>query len=60
VADDHTDDLDHDYIAVPARRAHGTLRSSVALSDGWVTVPESTSGLDAGASVVVERWDSPR
>jgi molybdopterin molybdotransferase len=60
VADDHTDDPDHDYVAVPARRAHGTLRSSVALSDGWVTVPESTSGLDAGASVVVERWDSPR
>jgi molybdopterin molybdotransferase len=57
---DHDRGHDHEYVAVPARRAGGVLRSSVALSDGWVTVPESTGRLDAGSSVAVERWESSR
>lgn len=57
---DHDRGHDHEYVAVPARRAGGVLRSSVALSDGWVTVPESSPGVDAGSSVAVERWESSR
>jgi molybdopterin molybdotransferase len=43
--------------AVPLRASGAGVLSSVALADGWVTIPERREGLDAGARVDVEDWE---
>jgi molybdopterin molybdotransferase len=43
--------------AVPTRASGAGVLSSAALADGWVVVPESREGYDAGTSVAVERWE---
>ena len=43
--------------AVPLRAGGAGVLSSVALADGWVVVPESREGLDAGEAVAVEHWE---
>jgi molybdopterin molybdotransferase len=48
--------LDDDE-AVPVRAGGAGVLSSVALADGWVVVPESREGYDAGTRVAVERWE---
>jgi molybdopterin molybdotransferase len=44
-------------IAKPTRASGSGVLSSVALADGWVIVPESREGLDAGETVSVEQWE---
>ena len=48
---------DGDSIAIPVRTGGAGVLSSVALSDGWVVVPESSEGLPAGETVAVEHWE---
>lgn len=36
-----------------------SARSAVGLADGWVVVPESREGIDAGETVAVEHWERP-
>ena len=36
-----------------------SAHSTVGLADGWVVVPESREGVDAGETVSVERWEQP-
>jgi len=43
--------------AEPTRASGSGILSSVALADGWVVVPESREGLDAGEVVDVELWE---
>jgi molybdopterin molybdotransferase len=43
--------------AVPVRAGGAGVLSSVALSDGWVVVPEPAEGLAAGERVAVEDWE---
>ena len=43
--------------ATPVRAGGSGVLSSVALSDGWVVVPESVEGYAAGETVPVERWE---
>ena len=43
--------------ATPTRTSGSGILSSVALADGWVVVPESREGLDAGAVVAVQLWE---
>ncbi|QZX98504.1 molybdopterin molybdotransferase MoeA [Halobaculum rubrum] len=43
--------------ATPTRASGSGMLSSVALADGWVVVPESREGLDAGETVDVELWE---
>ncbi|WP_435062606.1 molybdopterin molybdotransferase MoeA [Halobaculum sp. EA56] len=43
--------------ATPTRASGSGMLSSVALADGWVVVPESREGLDAGEAVDVELWE---
>jgi len=43
--------------AVPVRTGGAGVLSSVTDADGWLTVPESVEGLDAGERVVVEDWE---
>ncbi|NHN42778.1 molybdopterin molybdotransferase MoeA [Halorubellus sp. JP-L1] len=43
--------------AVPVRTGGAGVLSSVTDADGWVTVPESVEGVDAGERVVVEDWE---
>jgi len=50
-------DDDPAFLAVPTRASGSGVLSSVALADGWVVVPESLDGLDAGTVVPVERWE---
>jgi molybdopterin molybdotransferase len=45
------------FEAIPTRASGSGVLSSVALADGWVVVPESTEGLDAGTTVDVEIWE---
>ncbi len=49
---------DGDRVAVPIRASGAGVLSSVALSDGWVTVPEPAEGLAEGETVAVEDWES--
>jgi len=46
-----------DRTATPVRAGGSGVLSSVALSDGWVVVPESVEGYAAGDTVPVERWE---
>ena len=43
--------------ALPVRASGASVLSSVTDADGWVTIPESVEGLDAGATVAVEDWE---
>jgi molybdopterin molybdotransferase len=43
--------------ATPTRASGSGVLSSVALADGWVVVPESVEGYDAGERVDVEFWE---
>ncbi|MFB6120614.1 MAG: gephyrin-like molybdotransferase Glp [Halobacteriaceae archaeon] len=43
--------------ATPTRASGSGVLSSVALADGWVVVPESREGIDAGESVAVQHWE---
>ncbi|ERH12446.1 MAG: MoeA C-terminal region (domain IV) [halophilic archaeon J07HB67] len=36
-----------------------SARSAAGLADGWVVVPESREGIDAGERVAVEHWEHP-
>ncbi|MFC6786309.1 gephyrin-like molybdotransferase Glp [Halobaculum halobium] len=45
------------FEATPTRASGSGMLSSVALADGWVVVPESREGLDAGEAVDVELWE---
>ncbi|MFB6113569.1 MAG: gephyrin-like molybdotransferase Glp [Halodesulfurarchaeum sp.] len=45
-------------IATPVSASGAGVLSSVALSDGWVQVPESVEGIAAGELVTVERWEA--
>ncbi|AFK20001.1 molybdopterin molybdotransferase MoeA [Haloferax mediterranei ATCC 33500] len=52
--------LDHsgdEITAEPARTSGSGILSSVALSDGWVVVPEDLEGHDEGETVTVEGWE---
>jgi len=44
--------------ATPTRTSGAGVLSSVALADGWVTVPEATEGYAAGDRVAVEDWEA--
>lgn len=51
------DEEGDESVAVPVRTGGAGVLSSVALSDGWVVVPESSEGLPAGETVAVEHWE---
>ncbi|MFC6954474.1 gephyrin-like molybdotransferase Glp [Halorubellus litoreus] len=44
-------------VAAPVRASGASVLSSVTDADGWLTIPESVEGLDAGATVAVEDWE---
>ncbi|ELZ96898.1 molybdenum cofactor synthesis protein [Haloferax mucosum ATCC BAA-1512] len=46
-----------DRTATPTRTRGSGILSSVALSDGWVVVPETVEGYDEGEAVTVEGWE---
>jgi molybdopterin molybdotransferase len=46
-----------DLLATPTRASGSGVLSSVALSDGWVVVPEPSEGVAAGETVAVEDWE---
>lgn len=50
-------DADTRFTATPVRSGGSGVLSSVALSDGWVVVPEPVEGYTAGETVPVERWE---
>jgi molybdopterin molybdotransferase len=56
-SEDAADPDDPTHVATPTRASGSGVLSSVALADGWVVVPESQEGLDAGTNVDVERWE---
>ena len=43
--------------AIPLRSGGAGVLSSVTDADGWVTIPESVEGLDAGERVTVADWE---
>ncbi len=51
------EERDGERVAVPTRASGAGVLSSVALSDGWVVVPESAEGLAADETVAVEDWE---
>ena len=51
------DGQDGELVATAVRASGAGVLSSVALSDGWVVVPENSEGLDAGDTVEVQRWE---
>ncbi len=56
-APDEDSDADVPLAATPTRASGSGVLSSVALATGWVVVPESREGLDAGEVVDVELWE---
>ena len=52
------DEEEPPFVATPTRASGSGVLSSVALADGWVVVPESVEGLDAGETVDVELWEA--
>jgi molybdopterin molybdotransferase len=48
---------DGEYVARAVRASGAGVLSSVALSDGWVVVPERSEGIEAGETVGVQRWE---
>ncbi|MHC3378104.1 molybdopterin molybdotransferase MoeA [Haloarcula sp. H-GB5] len=53
----HDEDVDEQTTATLTRASGSGVLSSVALADGWVVVPESVEGYDAGDTVIVEDWE---
>jgi molybdopterin molybdotransferase len=53
----HDEGVDDQTTATPTRASGSGVLSSVALADGWVVVPESVEGYDAGDTVAVEDWE---
>ncbi|MEF8821431.1 MAG: gephyrin-like molybdotransferase Glp [Halovenus sp.] len=51
------DEEDGEQVASSVRASGAGVLSSVALSDGWVVVPEEREGLDAGTTVDVQLWE---
>ncbi|MEF8830244.1 MAG: gephyrin-like molybdotransferase Glp [Halobacteriales archaeon] len=49
---------DGEVVAEPVHESGASILSSVALSDGWVQVPEPVEGRDAGETVTVEFWEA--
>ncbi|MBP1923551.1 molybdopterin molybdotransferase [Halorubrum alkaliphilum] len=49
---------DPPFVATPTRASGSGVLSSVTLADGWVVVPESVEGFDAGETVDVELWEA--
>ncbi|AOW80108.1 molybdenum cofactor biosynthesis protein MoeA [Halodesulfurarchaeum formicicum] len=45
-------------VAEPVHESGASILSSVSLADGWVQVPESIEGYDAGDTVTVEFWEA--
>ncbi|MFD1514694.1 gephyrin-like molybdotransferase Glp [Halomarina rubra] len=56
-AADGEDTARDELVATPTRASGSGVLSSVALSDGWVVVPESREGVPAGETVTVEQWE---
>jgi molybdopterin molybdotransferase len=48
---------DGERVATAVRASGAGVLSSVALSEGWVEVPEESEGLDGGTAVEVKRWE---
>ncbi len=46
-----------DRTATPVRVSGSGILSSVALSDGWIVVPEESEGIAEGEMVAVELWE---
>ena len=55
--DEAADDATVDHLATAVRASGAGVLSSVALSDGWVVVPEEAEGVPAGETVSVEQWE---
>lgn len=51
------DRRDGEYVGSAVRASGAGVLSSVALSDGWVVVPENSEGIDGGETVEVQRWE---
>lgn len=51
------EESDDGVVATPTRASGAGVLSSVTLADGWVVVPESTEGFEAGTAVSVEQWE---
>jgi molybdopterin molybdotransferase len=51
------DEENGEQVASSVRASGAGVLSSVALSDGWVVVPEEREGLDAGVTVDVQLWE---
>lgn len=52
------DSTDETVTASPVHASGSSILSSVSLADGWVQVPESVEGYDAGETVPVEFWEA--
>ena len=52
-----SDENDDPLLATPTRASGSGVLSSVALADGWVTVPEEREGFAEGEPVSVENWE---
>ena len=50
--------VDGTLVARPSERRGSGALTTVTHSDGWVVVEEERDGIDAGATVAVERWGS--
>ena len=48
---------DDEWVATATRASGAGVLSSVALSDGWVVVPENSEGLSERTAVEVQRWE---
>ena len=48
---------DGERVATAVRASGAGVLSSVALSDGWVVVPEHSEGIDGGETVTVQYWE---
>ncbi|WP_435345881.1 molybdopterin molybdotransferase MoeA [Haloarchaeobius sp. HRN-SO-5] len=51
------DTADGRRVVRETRTSGASILSSVALTDGWVVVPEDVVRLDAGTTVEVQRWE---
>ena len=51
------EERDGERVATAVRASGAGVLSSVALSDGWVVVPENSEGIDGGETVAVQCWE---
>jgi molybdopterin molybdotransferase len=51
------EERDGERIATAVRASGAGVLSSVALSDGWVVVPEESEGIAGGETVAVQNWE---